>query len=116
MLDRDEVENNLDKYTAKIFYFLANVLIKGFEISYKTYTFVEDEIINKIKNASAIEKIKVGEIWREYEDIYTNASYCDWVILSLTKDNVTVSSIKNHSDFTVKEVEPRIIYEFWLKK
>ena len=116
MLDRDEVESYLNKYTAKFFYFLADFLIKGIEISYKTYVFVEDEIVNKVKNANALQKIKVGEIWREYEDIYTNTSYCDWVILNLTKDNVTVSSIKNHSDFTVKEVEPRIIYEFWLKK
>lgn len=116
MFESDEVENNVDKYTAKIFYFLANFLIKSIEISYKTYTFVEDEIINKVKNANALQKIKVGEVWREYEDIYTNSSYCDWVVLNLKKDSVTVSSIKNHSDFIVKDVEPRIIYEFWLKK
>lgn len=116
VFENDEVESSVDKYTSKLFYFLANFLIKSIEISYKTYAFVEDEIINKVKNANALQKIKVGEVWREYEDIYTNSSYCDWVVLSLTKEFVTVSSIKNHSDFVVKEVEPRIIYEFWLKK
>jgi hypothetical protein len=116
VLDKNEVESYVDKYTSKVLYFLAGFLIRGIEISYKTYTFVEDKIINKIKNANALQKIKVGEVWREYEDIYANSSYCDWVVLSLTKEIVTVSSIKNHSDFAVKEVEPRIIYEFWLKK
>lgn len=115
MLNRDEVDSYMDKCTAKIIYYLSIFLIKGLEISTKSYFFIEDNI-NKVKNANALQKIKVAEIWREYEDIYTSTSYCDWVILKLNKDFVTVSSIKDHSDFIVKEVEPRIIYEFWIKK
>lgn len=116
MLDREELEREIEKFGLKILYHAAGVFIKAIEATYKTYIFIEDEIINKVKNANAFQNIKNGEIWREYEDIYTNASYCDWVVLSSTKDTITVSSIKNHTEFEIKEVEPRIIYEYWLKK
>ncbi len=116
MLDRHELEREIEKLGMKILYHTAGIFIRGIEITYKTYIFIEDEIINKIKNANAFQNIKNGEIWREYEDIYTNTSYCDWIVLSVTKDKIIVSSVKSHIDFQIKEVEPRIIYEYWLKR
>lgn len=116
MFDKDEVDLCLDRFTTKAFYFFSVFLIKSLQLSTKGY-FIVEEIIYKIKNKYALKKINVGEIWREYEDIYLG-TYNDWIILNLDDDKeiITISSIKNHSDFVVKEVEPRIIYEFWLKK
>ena len=116
LLDREELERKIEKLGTQALYLAATLFIKGIELTYNTYAFIEDEIINKVKNANALENIKSGEIWREYEDLYTNTSYCDWVILKCDKDKITVSNIKSHSDFQIKEIEPRIIYEFWIKK
>jgi hypothetical protein len=116
VLDREELDRKIQKLGVKFLYYAANIFLKSLETTYKTYVFVEDEIINKFKNANAFQNIKNGEIWREYEDIYTNVRYCDWIVLSSTKDKITVSSIKDHSEFKVKEVEPRIMYEYWLKR
>lgn len=83
--------------------------------TYKTQIFIEDKIINKLKNTNAFQNIKNGEIWREYKNIYSNTLYCDWIILNSTKEKIIVSNIENHTKLEIKEVEPRIIYEFWQK-
>lgn len=116
MLDNEELERELKKIHVKIIYYTATILIKCIEVSYKTYMFVEDNIINKIKNADAFSKINVGEVWREYEDLYTTTTYTDWIVLNKSQELITVSSIKEHSDFSVKVIEPRIMAELWLKK
>jgi hypothetical protein len=107
-------DDEKNDFFTKIIGYSIYFFIKSVMSTYQVFLIFEDEI-NKIKNKKAIKNIEPGEIWREYKNYY-DSSYCDWIILNVSKEKITVSNIKDHFEFQIKNVEPRIIYDYWLKK